>query len=439
MAEETIRKKSVALLYDRSKCIGCSRCVRRCEKIGINHLSIEGIGKNANIIFREDNPCVLCGQCSLVCPVKSMVEQDDLTVVDNLLKNKNGKIVIVQCAPSIRTSINETRKAEHSISVEKKLNGALKKVGFDKVFDVNFGADITTYAESEELIERLEKNENLPMFTSCCPSWVLYVEEKKPFLKKHLTSAFSPHIHSGIAYKTWWAEKNNVNPESIVVVSIMPCVSKKHEASLEKTKIRGMRAVDYVLTTRELGQLFGMRDIKFEEEEEFGGDELAEHSGAGTIYGASGGVMESALRAAYRLLTKNNLENIELTAVRCGFEGMKEAEIDVNGRTVKVAIVASPINFEKFIDSGEYKKYHYIEMMNCLGGCINGGGQPLLPAKAELEESLIEKRRNVLYSLDRDKKKRNALDNEILKEYIRWAETKEDKRRLFHIHGGENE
>jgi NADH-quinone oxidoreductase subunit G len=420
-----------SLVYDKTKCIGCARCVKRCEKIGICHLGIEGIGKNANLIFNDAIPCVQCGQCTLVCPVKSMIEHNDVDKVEQLLKNKGEKLIIVQCAPAVRTSINELFKMEHSPSIEKKLNSALKKVGFDKVFDVNFGADITSYVESEELVERIENNGVFPMFTSCCPSWILYVEQKKPFLKPNLTTAFSPHIHSGICYKTWWAEKNNVKPQNIVVVSIMPCLSKKHEANLEKSSINGLKAVDYVLTVRELGQLFKNNNVNLEEQEEFDGDELAKYTGAGAIYGTSGGVMESALRIAYKRLNHKDLENIELTEVRCGFEGLKSAEINMGEKIIKIAVMSSPINVGKFIDDEEYKKYHYIEVMNCLGGCINGGGQPLLPMKAELEEELIAKRRSVLYSIDKNKVKRNALDNKIMMEYVSWVEENGFRKNLF--------
>jgi NADH-quinone oxidoreductase subunit G len=420
-----------ALIYDKSKCIGCAKCVKRCEKIGICHLGIEGIGKNANLFFRKEFPCTQCGQCTLVCPVKSMVERNNIVEVEDLLKNKNGKTIIVQCAPSVRTSINEIFKMEHSPIIEKKLNGALKKVGFDKVFDVNFGADITSYAESEELIERIERGGVFPMFTSCCPSWTLYVEQKTPFLKKNLTTAFSPHIHSGIAYKTWWAEKNNIDPQDIIVISIMPCVSKKHEANLKKSGVNGLRAVDYVLTVRELGQLFKNNRINLEEQEDFGGDELAEYTGSGVIYGASGGVMESALRATYRKLNGKDLGYIELTEVRCGFEGLKSAEIDIGKVIIKIAVLSNPVNFGKFIDSGEYKNYRYVEVMNCLGGCINGGGQPLLPMKPELEEELVVKRRSVLYLLDKEKKKRNAMDNNLMLEYINWVKKNGSKKNLF--------
>ena len=433
--ENNIIKKSTSIQFDKNKCIGCTKCVKRCEKLCTNHLSLNGVGKNAEMIFSDTNKCVLCGKCTLVCPMKAMTEQENIAEVKDILSNKNGKTVIVQCAPSVRTSINEGFNAEHSPTNEKKLNTAFRMLGFDKIFDVNFGADITTIIEAEELIDRIKNNGVLPMFTSCCPSWVEYIKLNHKELIPNLTTAFSPQIHAGIAYKTWWAEKNNINPQDIVVVAIMPCTSKKHEINIEETKINGLKAVDYVLTVREITKMIKETKINFAELEESNGDELSEYTGASVIYCSSGVVMESALRTSYEMIAKTKLEKIEFTEVRGDFSGLKEANIDINGLIIKVAIVSGAINYMQLINSGKYKEYHYIEVMNCLGGCINGGGQPTFPMtmKPEGEEVLIAKRRSVLYSIDSGKEKRNALLNPEVKKYMEWANNQQDHHKFFHI------
>lgn len=430
---ENIEKKGCAIEFDRNKCIKCTKCVMRCTKNVVRHLKVEGQGKERTIKHNE-NPCILCGQCTLVCPVNAMREQTSIDEVKNAINDKT-KIVIVQSAPSVRSSINEVFKIEHSKDIEKKLNTAYRKLGFDKVFDVNFGADITTMVEAEELIERIENKGTLPMFTSCCPAWVLYVEKYHPELKQNLTTARSPHIHSGIAYKTWWAEKEGINPKDIVVVSVMPCTAKKHESNLETATINGMKAVDYVLTVRELGKMIKEANIDFANLEESEVDKYGKYTGSGVIYGTSGGVMESALRTAYKMISGKDLENVELHEVRAEMTGFKTANIDINGKNINVAVVAGIKNIETLLNElkEDPNKYQYVEVMNCVGGCVNGGGQPLLPMKPMDEPILIEKRRNVLYSMDGANKKRKAYENELVKEYLNWLEKdKELKHKALH-------
>lgn len=426
--EEKLHKMSCSIEFDRNKCIKCTKCVQRCQKLCVNHLCIKGEGKERYLDIIEENPCIYCGQCTLVCPVDAIREQSDIENVKALIADEE-KIVIVQCAPSVRTSIGEIFKMEHSINIEKKLNTALRQVGFDKVFDVNFGADITTIVEAEELIERLNGEGKLPMFTSCCPSWVAYVEKYHPELKDNLTTARSPQIHSAIAYKTWWAEKNNIDPKKIAVVSIMPCTSKKHEAILESSKINDMKPVDYVLTVRELGKLLKENNIDLNTLEESECDKYGEYTGASVIYGASGGVMESALRTSYKMITGNDLENIELKEVRTDMIGFKSAEIKIADKTVKVAVVAGMQNVEKLLEElkNNSNSYQYIEVMNCISGCINGGGQPLLPIKPGADVELIGKRREILYNIDQNKNKRLAHKNELVKEYLDWLENNNNK------------
>ena len=334
---------SCSIEFDSSKCIKCTKCVQRCKNNCVGHLAIKGEGKEKYMEFSKENPCVYCGQCTLVCPVNCMKEQSNIEDVKNVLKD-TSKIVIVQSAPAVRTSIGEIFKMEHNINIEKKLNTAYRLLGFNKIFDVNFGADITTVVEADELIERLEHNENLPMFTACCPSWVEYVKKYHPELKNNLTTARSPVIHAGIAYKTWWAEKNNIDPKNIVVVSVMPCTSKKHEINLESSKINGLKAVDYVLTVRELGNLLKDSNIDLNNLEESNSDELGEYTGGGVIFGTSGGVAESALRTAYKKITGKEIENIDLHEIRTSEVGYKTANININGKNISIAIVAGAKN-----------------------------------------------------------------------------------------------
>ncbi|MDR3079058.1 MAG: hypothetical protein LBU15_03390 [Rickettsiales bacterium] len=409
-------KKANSIEFARDRCIKCTKCVLSCKNIGIGHLLVEGEGKNRSIGFSSTNPCVNCGQCTLVCPVFSMREQSALEVTREKLADR-ASCVIVQCAPSVRVSLGEMFGLEHSPSIEKKLNSCLRVLGFDRVFDVNFGADITSVVEADELLERLERGEGIPMFTSCCPSWVSFVKNYRPELAENLTSALSPHIHAGFAYKTWWAERESIDPKTIVVISIMPCTAKKDEIR----EFRGLRAVDHVLTVRELAKLISERNIDFANLEESEGDSLAEYSGGAVIYGKSGGVMESALRVIKRKVDGEPFENLQLQEVTGEGYSFREATVRVGSADVRVAVIASPKNFRSFLDSGTYRNYHYIEIMNCPGGCLAGGGQPLLPAKATLVAELLEKRRELLQSLGAGKPKRNALDNGNVLEYLDWV------------------
>ena len=429
--EKELHKMSCSIEFDPNKCIKCTKCVQRCSKNCVSHLSIKGEGKEKYMDFSDENPCVYCGQCTLVCPINCIREQNSVEDVKNALKDES-KVVIVQSAPAVRTSIGEIFKMEHNISIEKKLNTAYRLLGFNKIFDVNFGADITTIVEADELIERLEKNENLPMFTACCPSWVEYVKKYHPELKNNLTTARSPVIHAGIAYKTWWAEKNNIDPKNIVVVSIMPCTSKKHEANLDSTKIGDLKAVDYVLTVRELGQLLKDFNVDLNNLEESNADELGEYTGGGAIFGTSGGVTESAIRTAYKKITGSEIETLELQDVRTDDCGYKTASIKLGEFNVNVAVVAGIKNIERLLSElkDDPNKYQYIEVMNCLGGCIGGGGQPKLPIRPTEEPILLEKRRNILYEIDKNKQKRKSYENEVVLEYLKWLDNNEELKKL---------
>lgn len=427
--------------FDDNKCIKCTKCVMKCKNCSVNYLEIklDSEGKK-HLSAIEGKDCIHCGQCTLVCPVNAIRTQPNLEEFKKIFADKS-KIFIVQAAPSVRAALGEGWKMEHSLNIEKKMNTAFRKLGFNKVFDVNFGADITTMIEAEELIERLNNSEaKLPMFTSCCYAWVDYVMHYHPELKEYLTTARSPHLHAGGAYKTWWAQKEGINPKDIVVVSVMPCTSKKEEILNENAKIGDMNLVDYSLTVRDIIQLLKENNIDLPSLEESEADRLGEYSGAAVIYGASGGVMESALRTAYRMITGEDLKNFNLTEVRTDTTGFKTAEIDINGKKIKVAVVSTVQNIEKIL--AELKDnpnaYQYIEVMSCAGGCINGGGMPLLPVKPADQIALVEERRKVLYGLDEKKKnERVAHGNPVVKEYMQWVKDQNNpelEHELYHTH-----
>ena len=432
-------KMGNSIEFDDLKCVKCTKCVTKCKNCSVGFLEIMVDENGKKHLKAVDNKkCIYCGQCTLGCPINAIRNQSSLEDFKEIFKDKS-KVFIVQSAPSVRTAIGEGWKLEHNLNFEKKMNTAFRKLGFNYIFDVTFGADITTMIEAEELIERLEnKNSKLPMFTSCCPSWVEYVLNYHPELIDNLTTARSPHIHSGIAYKTWWAERNNIDPKTIIVVSIMPCTSTKEEALKETSKINDLKAVDFSLNLRETIQLIKENNIDFPNLEESESDKLGKYSGAGIIYGSSGGVMESALRTAYKKITGENLKNFNLTEIRCDEKGFKIAEIKIKDKIIKVAVVSTIQNVEKILE--ELKKnpnaYHYVEVMNCMGGCLNGGGMPKIPNKESDLINLLNERRKMLYILDENKKnERIAHGNPYVIEYIEWAKSKNDLKYyndLFH-------
>ncbi len=430
MLDLAIHKMGSAAEFDPNLCVKCGRCVNVCADIGINFLKIEDSSVNAHLTYSE-NPkidCIYCGQCTVHCPVNAIREQSHLKQVEAVLDDPD-KIVIAQMAPSVRASIGEEFGLKPGINLERKMFTALRQLGFDKVFDVNMGADITTLVEAQELTERLKKKfageeTVLPMFTSCCPGWVKFLEFYYAEMIPHLTTARSPQIHSGAAYKTWWAEKAGIDPSKIIVVSIMPCTSKKYEAEMEKLKfeLKGLKLkpVDYVLTTREIAVLLKKNQIDLPKLTDSEADSEGEYSGAAAIYGASGGVMESALRSTARILTGQELPKIDLEEVR-GMKGIKRATIKIGEREVKVAVVATARNARNILE--EIKKgradYDYIEFMACPGGCIGGGGQPLTSTHA-----IIKKRIAGLYDIDQKKNLRRAHENPVVQEFFKYLATK---------------
>lgn len=427
MLDLAIHKMANAAEFDPNLCVRCGLCVSACANIGINFLKLEGKSSDVHLSYNQ-NPkadCVYCGQCTVSCPVGAIREQSHLEVVEAVLADPE-KIVIVQMAPSVRASIGEEFGLEPGLNLEKRMFTALRQLGFNKIFDVNMGADITTMVEAEELSERLRQKfagekTTLPMFTSCCPGWVKFLEFYYPEMIPHLTTARSPHIHAGGAYKTWWAKKAGVDPSRIVVVSLMPCTSKKYEAAMDKLSFEYnghlLKPVDLVLTTRETAALLKKHQIDLPNLPESEADLEGEYSGAAAIYGASGGVMESALRTTAHLLTGQELPKIDLQEVR-GMKGIKKAIVKIGGREIKVAVVVTPRNARNILEKIKrgVEEYDYIEFMACPGGCIGGGGQPL---QGTIET--IKKRITGLYAIDANKKVRRAHENQVVRDFLNFT------------------
>ncbi len=403
-----------AIIFDSSKCIDCRNCVEICEKQGVGFLEVKETKDHHlfKVAPRKDRVCVYCGQCLVHCPAGAFEGVGEFEEIEKPLNEKN-KIVVVQFAPSIRTSIGEEFGMAYGEVVTGKIAAVLKKLGFDKVFDTSVGADFTTTEESKEIIERIKSNKNLPSLTSCCPAWVRYIEYYYPEFIHNLTTVRSPQVILGGLIKTYWAKKKRINPKNIVVVSIMPCIAKKYEITRPELKIKGLKPVDYVLTTRELARLIKRKKINFKKIKPKKLDNIfGNPSGAGVIYGASGGVMESAFRTTYEILTKKTLKRINFKPVR-GMKGIKKAEIKINGKVRKIAVVNGLGNAKKLLEEikkNPKEKYTCIEVMACPGGCIGGGGQPI-----PTSEEIRKKRAESLYTIDKKKYIRKAHENPIVR------------------------
>ena len=406
-SEHTIDRSSGALKRDPNKCIMCRRCETMCNEVQtVGALTAFGRGFNTIVAPAEVEPiinssCVYCGQCVSVCPTAALTGIGYIQEVWAALFNPK-KTVIVQVAPAVRVAIGEEFGMPAGEAVTGKLVAGLRRIGFNAIFDTTFGADLTVVEESKEIIGRLEKNEKLPILTSCCPGWINFLEHQFPSLKYMHSTCKSPQQMTGAVIKTFYAEKMGIDPKDIVVVSVMPCIAKKYEAALPSEETYGIRDVDYVLTTREVAKMLkeGSVDLRHIQEEDFD-NPLGQSTGAGVIFGGTGGVLEAALRTVYEKVTGNNLEDVNFMAVR-GLNGIREAVIDLDGRKVRVAAVAGLGNARKVlekVESGE-EKYDIIEIMACPGGCINGGGQPY----TEERDEIIEQRLRGQYQLDRNTK-----------------------------------
>ncbi len=429
---EPVYQFGPSLIFDSSKCIDCRNCVDVCKKQGIGFLEIDEKKPFFHIVPTK-NPrkdCVYCGQCIVHCPAGAFEAVGEFEEIEEPLRDKK-KTVVVQFAPSIRSSIGEEFNIPYGSVLTDKLASGIRKLGFDKVFDVCVGADVTTIEEAGELMERLKSGKNLPMFTSCCPAWVKFVEFYYPEFIPNLTTVRSPHIILGGLIKTFWAQKEHIDPKDIVVVSIMPCVSKKYEIRRKELSGRGgINPVDYVLTTRELAYLFSRHKVDLKNISPCKADApLGVPSGAGVIYGATGGVMESALRTAYEKITGKALLKLEFKQVR-GKEGIKKAVVKIGAKKVRVAVVNGLGNARLLLEEIKKnpKSYDYVEVMACFGGCIGGGGQPL-----PVDDKIRQKRAAGLYQIDSRKKVRLAHENPVIKElYRQFFSDKDNIHRICH-------
>lgn len=425
----TIDDLTPSIVRDTSKCILCGRCVARCQNAhGLGILGFENRGFRTIVAPAENrsmanSPCILCGQCVSVCPTGALTEKSEIDLVDRAMKE--GKHVIVQTAPAVRAALGEEFGMPVGTAVTGKMVAALRRLGFEKVYDTDFGADLTIMEEGTELLGRIKNGGTLPMITSCSPGWINYAEYNYGDLLDHLSSCKSPHEMQGAVIKSYYAEKNGIDPKDIFVVSIMPCTAKKYEKEREENRaVNGLPDVDAVLTTRELARMIKRAGILFTRlpDEEFDADLMGDYTGAGVIFGVTGGVMEAALRTVYYVLTGKEHEAIKFEQVR-GFEGVREASLDIDGTVINVAVAHGMKNAKVLLDEirAGNSKYHFIEIMGCPGGCIAGGGQPIvrscfLPNEADdILDTYKEKRAAALYSEDEKQTLRQSHKNEQVK------------------------
>ncbi len=409
------------MVRDNNKCILCRRCIAACDQQGISVIGANARGFDTHVSSAFDKDladvsCISCGQCIVNCPTGAIVEKDDTDKVLEAI-NDPEKFVIVQTAPSIRATLGEAFGMHIGTNVEGKMVAALRRLGFDKVFDTDFAADLTIMEEANELIERVQNGGTLPMITSCSPGWIKYCEHYYPEQIPHLSSCKSPQQMFGAVMKTYYAEKLGMDPKDMVVVGIMPCTAKKFETKRDDQNASGYPDVDIALTTRELARMIESAGIFFKHlpDEEFD-NPFGESTGASTIFGATGGVMEAALRTAVEKLTGETLADVDFTAVR-GMDGVKEAEYDVAGKKIKVAVASGTKNAKVLMDQikNGTSEYLFIEIMGCPGGCINGGGQPIQHAVVRNFVDLKSRRAEALYTADRNNAVRKSHENEAIK------------------------
>jgi len=428
------------LVRDNSKCILCRRCVAVCGHnqhvavIGTNERGFDTHVGSAFDMPLNDTACINCGHCISVCPTGALTERDDTHVVWDALADKT-KHVIGAPAPSVRVQLGECFGMPIGTNVQGKLVAALRRLGFDKVFDVDFAADVTIMEEGTELLTRLQNGGKLPMITSCSPGWVKFCEYYFPEMTENLSSCKSPQQMFGALVKTYYAEKMGIDPKDLFVVSIMPCTAKKFECTRDNEAAAGVPDVDISLTTRELANMIKRAGIRFTElaDEEFD-PMMGVASGAGHIFGATGGVMEAALRTVAEIVTGKPLDSVDFTAVR-GVEGCKEAEYDLAGTKVRVAVTSGTENAFQLLEmvrKGE-ADYHFIEVMACPGGCVNGGGQPHQPGEVRNFHDLRAERAAGLYGQDKDMKLRKSHENPFVKELYDTYLEKPGSHKAHHI------
>lgn len=418
--EEFLDERSKSITIDRTKCVLCGRCQAACAtKTGTGSIKIANVNGTRMVTtvdqkcFDETN-CLLCGQCVAACPVGALNEKSNMDRVKEALADPN-KHVIVAMAPAVRTAMGELFRMGYGQDVTGKVYAALRQLGFDKIFDINFGADMTIMEEATELIERIKNNGPFPMFTSCCPGWVRQVENYYPELLDNLSSAKSPQQIFGTASKTYYPHISDIDPAKVFTVTIMPCTAKKFEADRDEMEVNGLRQIDAVLTTRELAKFIKDSKIQFAKlEDEEADPAMGEYTGAGVIFGATGGVMEAAIRTAKEFVEKKELDKLDYTEVR-GLEGIKEATVKVGDIDVNVAVVNGAKNLTKFMESGTMDKYHFVEVMACPGGCVNGGGQPHVNNLDVEKVDIKAVRASVLYNQDKNASIRKSHENPAIK------------------------
>ena len=421
-----VDEASPSIVRNQTKCILCGTCVNICKRqqgVGILEFTGRGMGTRVGPAFNSslmEVPCLYCGQCVNVCPVGALKEKETVDQVWEAIENPDLHVV-VQTAPAVRAGIGE----EFGMAVGERATGkmvaALKRLGFDKVYDTNFAADLTIMEEGHELLERINEGGVLPMFTSCSPGWVRFIEFNYPELLPHLSTAKSPHMMMGAMIKSYYADIHKIDPSKIFVVSVMPCTAKKAEIARPQMEVDSLRDVDAVITTRELAKMIKQARIDFPalQDANFDQDLLGEYSGAGVIFGVTGGVMEAAIRTVADVLTGKDLKEFEYNAVR-GIAELKEAQVNLDGNIIKVAVAHSAKAAGELMErvkAGE-ADYHFIEVMCCSGGCINGGGQPHVSSKTRLALDVRKERAKALYTEDESRKFRKSHKNpDIVKIY----------------------
>jgi len=412
---------SPSIVRDASKCIMCKRCVATCKNVQkISAIDVAGRGfkshiSTANEASLNDVNCTNCGQCIQACPTAALREKT--TIDDVWLKLKDqDTYVVVQTAPAVRVALGEEFGMPIGTNVTGKMVTALKRLGFDKVFDTNTGADITIMEEANEFIQRVQNNGVLPMITSCSPGWIKYIEMNYPELLPHLSTCKSPHQMFGALIKSYFAQKEGIDPSKIYVVSVMPCVAKKFESQREEMQVKGLADVDNVITTRELARMIKQAGIEFVDLEDSQFDNpMGEATGAAAIFGTTGGVMEAALRTAQDVLTCQDLPKIEFEAVRGG-EGIKKATVNIAGNDIKVVAASGLANAQQIMEEIKSGKadYQFVEIMACPGGCVMGGGQPIKSSKIRREVDVRKLRAEALYTIDEKSVIRKSHENPVI-------------------------